>query len=451
MRVKKPRDSRRHTQARILTAAADVWVIILVSALVGLASYLMTPEERVRALAAARAAALRFVDTARGGSANDPFGKALAERTRWPLVAPAIAALSIFTFFSIAFGFGSPTGHDGVIEWGGNVAPLTTNGEWHRLLAAATVHPHLLDLVMCLAGLAAFGLIAERLIGSIAFAAVCISSALVASLVSLSADPLRVSTSASGVVFGIYGFLAVAACRVLMTNRAALIPLQITKPLAPVAGLFILYALAAPGLLAKAEFAAALTGMICGLALTTNIQHGTPSLRQVGRVMAATLVVVLASGFMLRGIDDGRGEVAAVTALEERIARQYEAEVDRYHEGNSSAEQLIRMIETTIVPELEAAQLRVEALDRVPDEQRPSMDYTAQYLRQRQDSWRLRLDGLRQRSVLEALQTGRIKKSPGRNVQPAQLLEVAASALLQAEASERSAIDALRSAAVILR
>jgi membrane associated rhomboid family serine protease len=430
--------------------AAGVWFVVVSAVLVGLASYLMTPEERVRALAALRAAAIRFADTAAGGSSTQGFGKALAERTRWPWVAPAIGVASILVFFSIALGLGSPRGTDGVVAWGGNIGPLTTNGQWHRLLATMFVHPHLIDLLACLAGLAAFGLIAERLIGSIAFAAVCASSALAASIVSLALDPLRLSTGASGAVLGVYGLLAAAACRVVFTNRAALIPLEVVKPLAPVAVLFVLYTLAAPGMMAKAELASFLTGAICGLVLTKNIQHGKPPLKQIGRVAAATTVVALASALMMRGIDDGRVEVAAVTALEERIARQYEAEVDRYHDGGSSAEQLIRMIQTTIVPELQAAQERVELLDRVPEEQRTSIDFTNQYLRQRQESWRLRMDGLRQRSVLEARQSGRARKTAGGGT-PAQMLQSASDALLQAEAAERGALTALRNATAILR
>ena len=427
-----------------------MWLLIVSGVLVGFAGYLMTPEERVRALAMLRAAAIRFAETAVGGSSAQPFGKALVERTRWPWVGPAIACGSVLVFLSITLGLGAAAGNDGALAWGANIGPLTTNGEWQRLLAAAFVHPHLIDLIACLAGLAAFGLIAERLIGSVAFAAVCASSAIVANLVSLTVDPLRLSTGASAIVFGVYGLLAAAACRVLVANRAALVPWEVARPLAPVSAVFLLYAMAAPGLVLKAEIAAFLTGAICGIVLTKNIQQGKPPVRLTGRLLAATAVIAIVSAVLLRGIDDGRVEVAAVTALEERIARRYEAEVDRYHEGGSSADQLIRMIEATFVPELQAAQQRVELLDRVPDEQRPSIDYTNQYLQRRQESWRLRVDGLRQRAILEARQSGRARSTSGSKA-PAQLLESATAALLQAEAAERGALEALRSATAILR
>ena len=425
-----------------------MWFIVVSGVLIGFASYMMTPEERVRALAALRAYAGRFADMARGGS--QPFGKALAERTPWPLVAPAIGALCVIVFLSITLGFGS-SGNDRTLAWGANIGPLTTNGEWYRLVFATFVHPHPVDLVATLAGLAAFGIIAERLIGSAAFATVFISATIVASLVSLHADPLRLSYGASGAVFGIYGCLLAAACRVFVTTKAPLIPWHIFRPLAPVAGMFVLYALVAPSLMAKAEFAAALTGLVCGIALSKDIQQGKPTLKQSGRLVGATAAVTIAAAFMLAGIDDGRPEVAAVTALEERTARQYEKEIDRYRAGGSSADHLIRTIEKMIVPELQAAQQRIEQLDRVPAEQRPSIDHTNEYLRQRRESWRLRVDGLRQRAILEARQAGRKTPSPGPALSANQLLEKSTTSLLSAEGAERSALKDLRAAAAILQ
>jgi membrane associated rhomboid family serine protease len=431
--------------------SSGVWFLVVSGVLIGFASYMMTPEERVRALAAVRAYAARFTQMALGGAVTQPFGKALAERTRWPLVAPAIAAFSVIVFLSISLGRGSPSGTDGTIAWGGNIGPLTTNGGWHRLVAATFVHPHLIELIATLAGLAAFGLIAERLIGSVAFATVCMTAAIVGSLVSLNADPLRLSYGASAAVFGIYGFLLAAACRVFITTRAPLIPWHIFRPLAPVAGVFVLYALAAPSMMARAELAAVLTGIICGVALSKDIQKGKPSLKMSGRLAGVTAVVAIAAAFMLRGIDDGRPEVAAVTALEERTAREYEKEIDRYRAGGSSADQLIRTIERTIVPELQAAQERIEQLDRVPEEQRPSIDHTNQYLRQRQQSWQLRVDGLRQRAILEARQAGKKAPSSGPPLSANKLLEKSTTALLSAEGAERSALKDLRAAAAILQ
>jgi rhomboid protease GluP len=432
-----------------LECRTNVWFLVVSAVLIGFASYIMTPEERARALVMLRAAVARFCQMALGGPAADPFATALAERNRWPIVSFALAGASILIFLSITLGIGSPSGTDGLIAWGANIGPLTTNWQWHRLLTTAVVHPHLLDLLMNLAGLAAFGIIAERLIGSVAFGAVCTASVLTASLVSLYMDPLRVSTGASAAVLGVYGLLLATAVRIFIKSRDALIPWDVAKPLTPVALVFVLYSMVAPGMMMRAEATALVIGVICGIVLTKDIGQRKPPIRLVGRVMATAALVAIVAAFTLAGIDDGRLEVAAVTAIEERTSRKYEADVDRYNEGGLSAEQLIKMIESTIVPELEAAQERISLLDRVPAEQRKSIDYTNQYLQLRQESWRLRIDGLRQRSILEARQKGR-NRSASKNQKPAQLLEASSAALLKAEAAERTAIKDLRAAAVIL-
>jgi hypothetical protein len=167
-------------------------------------------------------------------------------------------------------------------------------------------------------------------------------------------------------------------------------------------------------------------------------------------VLATTTVLAVASAVLLAGIDDGRSELAAVAALEERTAKEYDAEVDRYRAGGTSADQLIRKIEGTIVPELQAAEERLGQLDKVPDDQRPSLAHAGRYLQQRLESWRLRIDGLRQRAILEARQAGQ-RTTPGDRQPPEQLLRSAAVSLQQAEAAERGALKDLHAAVAILQ
>lgn len=434
-------------QARILDCGTRVWVLIILIVLVGFTAYLMTPEERTRALVKLRAAAKRFPETARGGPATEPFAKAIADRTPWPWVAPAIALACVFVFLRIALASGS--GDEALIAWGGNIGPRTTNWEWLRLIRASFVHSSLFGLLLNLAGLAAFGIIAERLIGSIAFATVCVTAALAASLVSVYLNPLGLSFGISGAVLGVYGFLLVAACRIFLKLRDWLVPLEIAKPLAPVAGVFLLYALVSGSLPVKAEFAALLAGAVCGFVLSKGIDKGKPSVKLTGKVFATAAVLAVVCAVPLAGLDDGRSELAAMAALEEKIAKQYDAEVDQ-RAGKSSADRLIRMIEATIVPELQAAERRLDLLDKVPDDQRPSIEHADRYLEERNKSWRLRVDGLRQRSILEARQSGRARTASG-TPRPAELLNSARISLEKAEAAEREALEDLRAAVAILQ
>ena len=55
----------------------------------------------------------------------------------------------------------------------------------------------------------------------------------------------------------------------------------------------------------------------------------------------------------------------------------------------------MKLIELTIVPELQAAEKRVTALESVPKEQQPLVTHAEEYLRLRSESWRLRSEGLK--------------------------------------------------------
>ncbi len=70
------------------------------------------------------------------------------------------------------------------------------------------VHTGLFQLLVNCAALVQLGLILERLVGHITFAAVYLAAGVLASLVSLSDYPMAISAGASGAIFGLYGLLA---------------------------------------------------------------------------------------------------------------------------------------------------------------------------------------------------------------------------------------------------
>ena len=57
------------------------------------------------------------------------------------------------------------------------------------------------------AALVQLGLILERLVGHVTFAAVYVAAGVLASIVSLSDYPMAISGGASGAIFGLYGLL----------------------------------------------------------------------------------------------------------------------------------------------------------------------------------------------------------------------------------------------------
>jgi hypothetical protein len=151
--------------------------------------------------------------------------------------------------------------------------------------------------------------------------------------------------------------------------------------------------------------------------------------RRLTSVVAATAALAVVCAVPLRGVFDARPELARVVAFEGRTAAAYQKEVDRFKSGRVPAEKLTQLIEKTIVPELRAAQTRVKALAKAPAEQQPLIASAEEYLRLRDQSWRLRAEGLRkanlvvlreaertERTSLEALQ--RVKLDDPADSQP---------------------------------
>jgi len=111
-------------------------------------------------------------------------------------------------------------------------------------------------------------------------------------------------------------------------------------------------------------------------------------------------VIVVASAAMLRGISDVRPEIARVVALESTTAGTYEKAVVQFKNGAMTAQALEKVITQKIVPELKQAHERLKAVNGVPAEHQPLVANAEEYLRLRDESWRLRADALRKSNML---------------------------------------------------
>jgi membrane associated rhomboid family serine protease len=423
-------------------------MILLVILVLGCyAMYTMNADERTRL----KERVLLAVDRARRESARrraepEPFRDALVARTPWPIVMPVLVAVNVLVFLGMGWG---GTDQDTLVGWGASFGPLTTNGEWWRLLASMFVHGGFLQLVINCAALVQLGLVLERLVGHVTFGAVYLAAGLLASLVSLSDYPMATSYGASGATFGLYGLL-VASCAWTAVNRPArahaepepqatvssgmfglrdvapteetpdanltersntdavdaatassgiAITLAAAKQLAPVAAIFLLYNLAGVSLEAGAELGGFAAGFICGVALTSAVSVRTPPVPRVAVAMAATVIVAIVSAVPLRGMADVRPEITRVLDIETRTSGAYQSAMAQFKLGTVSAEGLAQVIEKRITPELQAMQSRLKTLGRVPPEHQPLLEGAEEYLRLRDESWRLRAAALHKSSM----------------------------------------------------
>ena len=311
---------------------------------------------------------------------------------------------------------------EALVAWGASFGPRTTNGEWWRLVASMFVHAGLFQLIVNCAALVQLGLILERLVGHITFAAVYLAAGVLASLVCLSDYPMAVTTGASGAIFGLYGLLlassawsaapprrqrrqsksqryrsersASVSCRdpspssdagrspdasaaEQVVDPGVTMTLAAAQRLAPIAGFFLLFNLANGNLGSGAEIAGLAAGFICGVVLTNSVSIRTPPVPRVAVTMAVTVMVAVATAVPLRGVADVRPEVSRVLAIEESTTTAYEGVVKQFKLGTVSGPALAQMIERKITPEFHAMQARFKELGRVPPEHQPLLTNAA--------------------------------------------------------------------------
>jgi len=97
-----------------------------------------------------------------------------------------------------------------LVAWGGNFRPLTTHGDWWRLLTSIFIHSGIIHLAANMYALVYVGIYLEPLLGKLRFSMSYVLSGVCGALVSLYFHPYSVSVGASGAIFGLYGvFMAI--------------------------------------------------------------------------------------------------------------------------------------------------------------------------------------------------------------------------------------------------
>ncbi len=389
---------------RVLSLPAGVAaLLILASAILALYLRTLNPEERVAFLRNTRNKAQAAVRNAREEVTRVPpecetFVQELRARTHLVVVTPAILALNVAVFMFMCFGTGALSDPATLIAWGGSVGPRTTNGEWWRLFTSLFVQAGALQLLANVIGLVSVGFMLERLVGPVAFAVTYIAAGVMAGIAELSAHQIAVNSGAAGAIFGVYGLLAASAIWGFYRPSPAAIPVAAMKGLLPGAFVFLTIDVLTHGLHSDGRFAGFIAGFIAGAILATSVTDRKPAMRRVWATLGATASMVILLGAPLRGLDDASADVAAVIAVEGRTAHEYDAEIERSNDGRSTMRERIVLIDQ-IRPELQALRTRLESFDKVPREQQSLVTSAIEFLKTRDESWRLRKEALRKSNL----------------------------------------------------
>ena len=383
--------------------------LILVLVVVAVAFYFMTADERERALRALKTALRDGLDAVTfQGLGCDSFFDSLRARTRRLVAAPSLVVLSAMITLA---GLGG-----------------TNDKPWH-LVMVIFGHSRVLELIIGTVCLLQLGLILERLIGTLAFTMIYVATGAAAGIISLALFPDGVNIGASASVLGLYGALAVTSIWSVIYPSRVSIPLAVAKRLAPVAAVFVLYHWMTSDFGNSAYITALAGGLIGGILVARDVNYNTPPIRPLATAMGAGLAIitVLAVVVMHRPVSpitDVRPDIQRVIAVEHRTSGLYDDAIATFRKGRMTREALVDLIQDTIVPELQTLSARISSLHDVRPEDRPLVATTAEFLKLRDESWRLRARALlngdisalrladsKEQSSMEALQ--RIKTRIG--------------------------------------
>jgi membrane associated rhomboid family serine protease len=276
-----------------------------------------------------------------------------------------------------------------------------------------------LDLFVSAICLWQIGLILERLVGPLAFTTVYVASGVAATIVNISASPNGMSVGPSSSILGLYGLLFVTSIWSTIQGSSVTIPLNVSKRLAPLAAVFLLYKLTTTGLWNGPALAALVCGLIGGIVVARDVTERIPQIRRLALAMVTVLTVVtLYAVISLHRPQtetvDVRPEIDQVIALENRTASLYDKEVERFRRGRITQAALADVIEKTIVPQLHVVAARLRALRDVPPGQHALVASAETFLKLRDESWQLRARALH-KSDLRGLRQADSKEQASRD------------------------------------
>jgi rhomboid protease GluP len=415
--------------------------IVLVLAIIGGVLYyrVLNSDERLRVIRTIAQIVHELKEFGRTKLA--PFERALRARTASAVVTPALVAVNVLIFVCMLLGAGARSDPSTVVSWGASFGPRTTNGEWWRLVTAPFVNPHLILLAVDMATIVQVGFTLERLVGAPAFAAAYFVGGVFSGLQSLSSMPTDVMAGSAGAVFGLYGLLVACVGLTWWRPSDVTIPRVALQRLAPITAIFVLCNVAYQGL--AIGMVGLVTGMLFGLAVARDIADRTPPARRMAGAVAIGFAIASIAAFSMRGITDIRPELQRLIDMEHRTADMYQAASANSARGKIAAADLSDLIERSIIPELKAADARINALKGVPRQNQQELADARQYLKLRSESWHLRAKGLRDAGT----RVGPSGAAPGSKMTPRAWAvarhQSTMRTLGRAEGAERESLDVL--------
>jgi rhomboid protease GluP len=278
---------------------------------------------------------------------------------------------------------------DGLLRWGADYGPLTTHGQWWRLITSTFVHIGIMHVAMNMYILWSIGSFTERLFGKVGFLVLYLLAGIGGSLASLAWQPTLVSAGASGAVFGLYGGLL----GYLLRQRHE-IPAQRVTALAKNAGIFLLYNIVYGMAKSQVDMAAHAGGFVSGLVLGYVLATPLLNVDQAARLRKALITAVAGAAIAviaatrLPAVDDFRAELAKFSPIESASLKLFNDSLDSLKKQSMTAEQFTEAIEKKLLPPWNAERDRLAKL-RLQKKQEAFNKLLVQYMTLRSEGWSL--------------------------------------------------------------
>ena len=344
------------------------------------------------------------------------------------LVTPVLVGVNVAVFAAAALaGAGIVAPNVAVLtRLGTNYGPLTTDGQWWRLLTSTFLHFGIFHLALNMWALYVGGRLVERLYGSAAFLLLYIAAGLCGSLCSLLWNPAVNSAGASGAVFGVYG-----AMLAFFLRKDLLIPAVVMRPQRNSAIVFIVYNLANglshQGIDNAAHVGGLLGGLLLGLVLarpmSVESRLGSRSAYYTrGLLAAAAILGALAAAVSYPA--NGRPQEQAFRRdllwFGDEEARAYETLKDmtaKSKQGEITQAQYAERLEREVIPQWERMQQRISS-NQLPRDSKlnPLAQAYQQYVGNRLSAYRLLDSGLRENRPEDLARGRQLIKDGDKNV-----------------------------------
>jgi rhomboid protease GluP len=316
-----------------------------------------------------------------------------------PWVTLLLIAINVLVYIVMVFrgvSLFSPTAQS-LIPWGANYGPLTTHGEWWRMITATFVHSGLMHLLLNMYCFFSVGLFMEALFGRARYISLYLLSGLGGSLLSLYVHPSIVCVGASGAIFGVYGgVIGFLIAHARSANAPDMTPLW--KNALTFLGINLFYGMANSEVDVSGHIGGLVTGIVVGAALTWTLPRFSRVPAQRAGVVAAAIVAVAASalGAITTRVpvsDDIQGELKRVVSVESSAVNLYNDALGKVRRGEMKPEQFMRVTKDELLPPWKSERERILKL-RVDGRQKELANKLVRYMDLRTEAWALMADGL---------------------------------------------------------